>query len=113
MAGRLLNERRRSASALLAVFVVLTVQAGFFHSCEPAGHAPDVVVSGDPAGAVHGDHASVCTACLLTRALAATEMTTAPVATAVEWSQSVGLAEQRPASTGARVSTFARSPPGC
>jgi hypothetical protein len=113
MAGQDPIVRRATASSLLVVFIALTLQAGFFHSCETAGHRSAVAVTGDHVGSAHDDHASVCTACLLTRVLAATELAHAVLLKPVECSEGIESAEGRLASFGPRVPTSARSPPGC
>lgn len=96
----------------MAVFCTVTVQAGFFHTCAPAGHGSAAPVVDDPSHSAN-DEVSVCAACLLTRTLSAAEPTQAPEPTFSECSKETDLAEPHLAATGLHFPTTARSPPAC
>ncbi|MEE4271332.1 MAG: hypothetical protein V2I67_06645 [Thermoanaerobaculales bacterium] len=110
MAGPILIPRRTVGSVLLAFFVTVTVQAGFFHSCSAAGHGSAAAGVDDPSHSAHSG-ASVCTACLLTRTLTAAEPTRAPEPTYSECSEETKLAKPLFAAAAIWFPTTARSPP--
>ena len=113
MAGWNLTGRRVIGSTLLAVFVALTVQAGFFHSCQTAGSETAAMVADDHGHLHHKAHTSVCAACLLTRALAAVEPGHAPEPTISLTSEDAEAAPARATTAPSVADVTARAPPGC
>ena len=113
MAGRNLIRRRVIGSALLAVFVALTVQAGFFHSCQSTGPETDAMVAGGHGHLHHNGHTSVCAACLLTRILAAAEPGHAPEPAISSASEDIEGAPDRATTASSVADVTARAPPGC
>jgi len=113
MAGQNLTGRRVIGSTLLAVFVALTVQAGFFHSCQTTGTETDVIAAVDHGHLHHKGRISICAACLLTRILAAVEPGHAPEPAVSLASENVEGAPGRATAVPSVTDVTARAPPGC
>lgn len=113
MAPHHLLGRRFVGILLLAVFAALTVQAGFFHSCDHSDHHVASPTVGGPEPLQHDDQTVVCASCLLTRILAAGEPAETP---AVAPSDEFRITERAPLRLVAapRIAPgSARAPPGC
>lgn len=113
MAEQLPLGRRGIANFLLAVVIALTVQTGFFHSCQHDGHDADIMVAEDH-DSLHGEgEGSVCIACLLTRTLVASEPSHAPEPATSEGSEGAETAARQLSAASPAVAIAARAPPGC